>query len=107
MVKDFEEEDKSYPQPWDELLLTPEEIMETTKVPPEDYGAPPYWWLRANQRVAQAQLAKVQKHLVGQREKVARQLSVHKHEGISWDELPVNVKDFILKQADEIIAVMI
>ncbi len=36
-------------------LLSPMEIMKIARVPPEDYGAPPYWWLRANQRVAKAQ----------------------------------------------------
>ena len=37
-------------------VLSPEKLMEIAKVPPEDYGAPPYWWLRANQRVAKASL---------------------------------------------------
>jgi len=37
-------------------ILSDEKLMEIAKVPPEDYGAPPYWWLRANQRVAQASL---------------------------------------------------
>ena len=32
--------------------LSPGEITKLAQVPPEDYGAPPGWWLRANQRVA-------------------------------------------------------
>lgn len=46
------------PKPDENRLLTDEEIKEIEKVPPEDYGAPPNWWLRANKRVAKAQDAK-------------------------------------------------
>ncbi len=36
-------------------ILSNEELLKLAQVPPEDYGAPPHWWLRANRRVAKAQ----------------------------------------------------
>ena len=39
---------------WEKTILSDDKIMESAQVPPEDYGFP-FWWLRANQRVAKAQ----------------------------------------------------
>ena len=38
-----------------DTVISDKQLMELAQVPPEDYGAPPYWWLKANIRVAQAQ----------------------------------------------------
>ena len=40
---------------WEETVMSDKELMELAQVPPEDYGAPPHWWLRANRRVVKAQ----------------------------------------------------
>lgn len=38
-----------------DIVMNDEQLMKLAQVPPEDYGAPPHWWLRANRRVAKAQ----------------------------------------------------
>lgn len=39
----------------EETIMNDEHLMKLAQVPPEDYSAPPHWWLRANRRVAEAQ----------------------------------------------------
>lgn len=45
----------------EEFDLTDEEIKQVSQITPEEYGAPPYWWLNVNRRVAK----EAQKKLVG------------------------------------------
>ena len=40
-------------------ILNDGEIIEASKMTPEEYGAPPYWWLNCNRRVAKAEAKKL------------------------------------------------
>lgn len=39
----------------EDTVMSDKQLMELAQVFPEDYGAPPYWWLRVNRRVAKEQ----------------------------------------------------
>jgi len=50
----------------EKLRLTDEELLRANIIPPNEYGAPPNWWFRVSQRIAESQLQKVLKsELIG------------------------------------------